>query len=336
MRQMSPVCHRLYGSVCRRLCDDGCHGMIVLDHAVLFDCRKNSEDAESPKTPMTWHTTLTLSCDKALAKPVADRRSLPWPFLRSCLPLRRELCFQVELQSLHFGIFETVVADFKIAFAVNAAQFQHLVFILESDIFQLQLSLLKQHECECIASPFVNRTGFFAELFKVSEGGFGVESYRFRIGGCGDIDHPVTEMSLGRPNPTFRGKIESHESPLSLDKHGMTHRSRCQRFAGRRAGLSQRFEMIVHTFGLLSVDWFSRKIDGIDFVEVMAESAGRNGCRGRPRSDCGGVVLDRRLLPQDECLGTKEREEKCEESAKNEFLFSVCFFPRFSTLFPVF
>ena len=38
-----------------------CHWMTVFGHPVLFDCLEKREDTASPKTPMQWHTTRTLS-----------------------------------------------------------------------------------------------------------------------------------------------------------------------------------------------------------------------------------------------------------------------------------
>ena len=41
--------------------------MTVFGHPVLFDSFKKTEDTASPKTPMQWHSTRTLSFDDALA-----------------------------------------------------------------------------------------------------------------------------------------------------------------------------------------------------------------------------------------------------------------------------
>ena len=43
--------------------------MTVFDHEVLFDCRKNSEVAASPKDPIQkWHTTPKMCCDNVLSE----------------------------------------------------------------------------------------------------------------------------------------------------------------------------------------------------------------------------------------------------------------------------
>ena len=40
--------------------------MTVFGHPVLFDCLEKREDTASPKTPMQWHKTRTLSLDNGL------------------------------------------------------------------------------------------------------------------------------------------------------------------------------------------------------------------------------------------------------------------------------
>ena len=42
--------------------------MTVFGHPGLFNCLEKTEDTASPKTPMQWHTTRTLSLDNALGE----------------------------------------------------------------------------------------------------------------------------------------------------------------------------------------------------------------------------------------------------------------------------
>ena len=42
--------------------------MTVFGHPVLFGCLEKREKTASPKTPMQWHTTRTLSLDNAVGQ----------------------------------------------------------------------------------------------------------------------------------------------------------------------------------------------------------------------------------------------------------------------------
>ena len=55
----------------------------IAEQAVLFDCCEKSEDTASPKTPMQWHKTLTLCCDKAVGSAFANRDGIDTADLKS-------------------------------------------------------------------------------------------------------------------------------------------------------------------------------------------------------------------------------------------------------------
>ena len=144
----------------------GCPCVTVFGHAVLFDCGENREDTASPKTAMQWHTTPTLSRDKALAFLWQSRNrsiriaaiALAWMLCTACLSVGADPPDPLEL--LTDGGFTLTDADrnhwaFQPVRVMQPAIDPHTALMCENPIDRFILAKLAARDLAI--SPRANR-----------------------------------------------------------------------------------------------------------------------------------------------------------------------------------